>query len=720
MNKRFKKISKSILSGVLASTMILSVIAAPISSQAAGLDTSIKYIEEVGNNSGSTKEKPLNLKGESKDIDINIKEKSIFEFAIIGSKKQTAFVIIPEEMNTVIDKDVKATITASAKIELKEDSELKRKIDEVNEKTEEFKNKFEDKEILNSIIKSRLNIEEVKEIITPLEALENGDLDRVDFQIPAEIIEKDGKLVMVADINHGIAKIIAKKYTDEIDRTIKGLEELKIVAKKGESEKDVERANEILTSLKAPLINSLKLLKPIITTTGNLGNEVGTIGVLKVKDIKFHTNMKDPMFHAKDKDGNNIFMPVDSPDEISIDDYEDLDESKKNYKAEFVGGIISTNLIQPVEVVKDILEKISPLKLEKKDKTEIYFTYKPDYEKVERIKGEDRFATATKVSKKSYDKADTVVLAEGYTYADVLTATVMAYEKNAPILLTSKTFLPKVTKNEIKRLDAKNIILVGGEGTVNKDVEKTLKDEKLSIERVSGENRYKTAIAIAKEVRKDSGNKKDIILVNGNNFPDGLIMTSKAVKLGAPILLTTDSYLEKNTEKAIKDFDISRTIIGGGEGSVSAAVENSLSGRVERISGKNRYETAVEVAKDLNTKSKRAVVTNGEDFVDALVAAPYAAIKSSPLILVTSNYVHDSVKDYIVDEKIETLSIVGGVNSVNTNVVSQLEERLSKDTKEDKDINIGKIEKEDKEEKDNKKEDKKSTLGKILDALKTK
>lgn len=232
MNKRFKKISKSILSGVLASTMILSVIAAPISSQAAGLDTSIKYIEEVGNNSGSTKEKPLNLKGESKDIDINIKEKSIFEFAIIGSKKQTAFVIIPEEMNTVIDKDVKATITASAKIELKEDSELKRKIDEVNEKTEEFKNKFEDKEILNSIIKSRLNIEEVKEIITPLEALENGDLDRVDFQIPAEIIEKDGKLVMVADINHGIAKIIAKKYTDEIDRTIKGLEELKIVAKK--------------------------------------------------------------------------------------------------------------------------------------------------------------------------------------------------------------------------------------------------------------------------------------------------------------------------------------------------------------------------------------------------------------------------------------------------------------------------------------------------------
>lgn len=44
MNKRFKKISKSILSGVLASTMILSVIAAPISSQAAGLDTSIKYI----------------------------------------------------------------------------------------------------------------------------------------------------------------------------------------------------------------------------------------------------------------------------------------------------------------------------------------------------------------------------------------------------------------------------------------------------------------------------------------------------------------------------------------------------------------------------------------------------------------------------------------------------------------------------------------------------
>ncbi len=54
---------------------------------------------------------------------------------------------------------------------------------------------------------------------------------------------------------------------------------------------------------------------------------------------------------------------------------------------------------------------------------------------------------------------------------------------------------------------------------------------------------------------------------------------------------------------------------------------------VTRLSGQNRYETDIAVAKQLGTISQIAVVT-GEDYSDALSISPIAVKLNIPIILV--------------------------------------------------------------------------------------
>lgn len=73
----------------------------------------------------------------------------------------------------------------------------------------------------------------------------------------------------------------------------------------------------------------------------------------------------------------------------------------------------------------------------------------------ETLIGKNRIETAVKISKDGWKSAETVILVNDGAIADALTATPLAYAKNAPILLTSKTKLSAETKEEIKRLGAK-------------------------------------------------------------------------------------------------------------------------------------------------------------------------------------------------------------------------------------------------------------------------
>lgn len=94
---------------------------------------------------------------------------------------------------------------------------------------------------------------------------------------------------------------------------------------------------------------------------------------------------------------------------------------------------------------------------------------------LDRVSGKDRIETAVNISKKYYKSAKTVIVVRDDLYPDSLTATVLAKQLNAPILLTKTNSLDLRVKEEIKRLGAKEVIIVGGEGTISKSLEKSLR-----------------------------------------------------------------------------------------------------------------------------------------------------------------------------------------------------------------------------------------------------
>lgn len=116
----------------------------------------------------------------------------------------------------------------------------------------------------------------------------------------------------------------------------------------------------------------------------------------------------------------------------------------------------------------------------------------------ERVKGTNRLATAIEISKLGWkDGLETtekaVILARADNPADALSAASFSGIKDAPILLTYSNTISSRVIDEMKRLNAKTVYVLGGEKAISRSVVNTLNSNGFYVERISGINRYQTA-----------------------------------------------------------------------------------------------------------------------------------------------------------------------------------------------------------------------------------
>lgn len=285
-----------------------------------------------------------------------------------------------------------------------------------------------------------------------------------------------------------------------------------------------------------------------------------------------------------------------------------------------------------------------------------------DNKKRDRIAGISRYATATKISSTNYNKADSVILANAYKDADALAAAPLAASMSAPILLTKGDAIPAETMAEITRLGAKKVYIAGGEGSVSAGVANQLKKAGIEVVRISGDNKYQTAIKIADMVRA-SGNKEEAILVNGTKTADALSVSAFATKIKAPVLLTGAANLNADVDASLKAWNLKKLTVVGGVNSVSKAVEDAAKAESKvRISGDNKYATSVAIAKHAYANPKSVMVANGVKTADALAAGAVTAKTMSPVVLVNGKTVAPELKTYLAGT--EKISVVGGVDSI--------------------------------------------------------
>lgn len=272
---------------------------------------------------------------------------------------------------------------------------------------------------------------------------------------------------------------------------------------------------------------------------------------------------------------------------------------------------------------------------------------------VVRLSGDTRVGTSTKVSDTAYESADTVVLAGYNGEVDALTGTALASLKDAPLLIVSnKEEDFNAIAAEIESLGAKNVILLGDTKVISKSISDDLKALDLNVSRVAGDDRFDTAIEVAKEL----GLKHDHVFLTNDGrsgeLADALTTGPVSGRDQDPILLTSHAGLPTQTIKALEAMDVKKVTIVGGEKAVSAAVKSELENlgiTVERVAGDNRWETAEVVANKYFKDSKTVIVANDGrvSYADALVGGYLGAKIEAPILLTLASKLDQPAKNFL-------------------------------------------------------------------------
>lgn len=506
---------------------------------------------------------------------------------------------------------------------------------------------------------------------------------------------------------------------DDMESQVKGFQ-MSLKIEGDVSFNDIEWSNDIKNKGKANVkYNETENTVDIyVTSKENLVNdkndlEVGTIKINGKENVKYNIKFNDSK-------GNDAFKAVSMTyNEITYDTLQNIGEGEFTYSEMSGGGSTggdssgSTNN-KPVIVADNITiklnDKFDPLLgvtandkedgditksikiisnnvntskegtykviYEVKDKhgnvttKEITVTVSKNVLNVEEIVGSTRYETATKLSKYKFDKANTVVITNGFSLADGLTVTPLASYLKAPILLTTLNDIPNETIREIERLGADNIIIVGGEGVVSKKVEEKLNKMGINkIERLGGKTRYETSLAIAKYIDENCYDVENVVVAGGFGEADALSIASVSGRENMPIILSNKDEITSETHQWLKSEKLKNAYIVGGDGVVSEKVINEVNKITSndvsknRLGGKTRYETnAIIIEKFYDDKLDKAYITKGFELVDALSAGPVAALDSSPVIISNNDLSKEQESVLSKKSSSEIIQIGGGVN----------------------------------------------------------
>jgi putative cell wall-binding protein/alpha-tubulin suppressor-like RCC1 family protein len=284
-------------------------------------------------------------------------------------------------------------------------------------------------------------------------------------------------------------------------------------------------------------------------------------------------------------------------------------------------------------------------------------------DRVARVFGSDRFATSVAVSLEfAVVGAPAVYVASGVSLADAMVAGSYAAEDGGSVLFVERDRVPAGVLGELRRLAPREVVVVGGHQVVAPSVEQSLVAAGFRVRRVAGADRYATAVALSK--RGYASTVSTVYVASGVAFADAMPAGVLAAIDDGPVLLVTPGGVPAVTAAELVRLRPERIVIVGGPAEVGAAVEASLrsyAARVVRVSGVDRYETAVALSQSRFDPGVPAVfVMSGDRFPDALAAVAPAGRLGGPILLSSPTCVPASVRAEIGRLQPGRIIIIGG------------------------------------------------------------
>lgn len=197
----------------------------------------------------------------------------------------------------------------------------------------------------------------------------------------------------------------------------------------------------------------------------------------------------------------------------------------------------------------------------------------------------------------------------------------------------------------------------------------------IPVTRLSGENRYETAVAISKATYPKAG-VPVVYLASGELFADALAAAPAATTQGGPLLIVPKWRVPAVITAELKRLAPKRIVIAGGTGAVSTAVARSVAdiAPITRIGGADRYETSRRISAAVFPAAATAYLVTGRDFPDGLSAGAAAAAQRVPIILVDGrrSSVDASTRSLLTKLGVDRVRIAGGTGVVSSGIESDL------------------------------------------------
>ena len=291
-----------------------------------------------------------------------------------------------------------------------------------------------------------------------------------------------------------------------------------------------------------------------------------------------------------------------------------------------------------------------------------------------RIGGDDRIHTSCLIAEEGWESSDSVVLACSRSFPDALAGVPLAGALDAPILLTAGRDTEPMITEQIERLGARQIYILGGTSAVSLKLEQQLSDSGLTVIRLAGKDRYATAAAVAAKLEELKGVPRQAFFASAVNYPDALAAGPTAAALGSPILyIRPDGTLDRSTQEYLSGHGDINAVILGGSAAVGGSAEKNLSrsgaSSVKRIQGSDRYRTAIAVAEAYPGLTKGGMVAaTGTAFPDALAGGALAAHCGGSVVLLPAEAGRNDILRHVGRCSPGQVFVLGGQKALSDTV----------------------------------------------------
>lgn len=313
---------------------------------------------------------------------------------------------------------------------------------------------------------------------------------------------------------------------------------------------------------------------------------------------------------------------------------------------------------------------------------------------IKRLSGSDRYDTAIEIAreytKDSKEKLKNIFLSTGTGFADALCGGILAFKKEAPILLVDSTVDgSKKTLDYIEQsLDKDGTVYILGEvGVISNEFINYLKSKGYSkFERFGGKDRFETNSKIIDNL--NILESTPVFLVDANNFQDALSVSSISAYKGYPIVITGTDELNESAKNILNKIKPSKLYIVDGNSKFSSKVSEDVksllpylivetrdnfgkTGNLITVNSKNYYDNSIKVCNRFDLKRDNYVLATGESYPDGLTGSVLAAKYNSPILLTNEDRKTKQLA-HVFSNDLSGLYLLGGKTVISEDIENRL------------------------------------------------